>query len=363
MALNFPAKIYQILENESSDIIRWHMNGTAFRIVDHGRFEREIIPKYFRHNQISSVQRQLNLYGFKCISRGEDKGAFFHQKFRRGDWEEVKRITRYSPNKKGGDDKLSEGFPLKVEPATKSLDSVIAAAESMYNQIVQTPSQSTFPVNPAPLVRYPSFTYNNGSHVSSNTSKNSVEFPFLPNPSPNNWYNGVASSPEYPILVPPPGNNADVVQSNEGGVASVLPEVASSSVLLPQVKAHVNAEAVTGGVRKNAVKVVNDVVTIDPYFDFENEFDFLCDAMSEVHDSESTFVASPSVASSMSVVPTSESVKLGEPVCTAEGKPEEASSKAVSAKVTCEIGINTDLSQANVGPLAAELMFMFPRSY
>lgn len=48
MALNFPAKIYQILENESSDIIRWHTNGCAFRIVDHGRFEREIIPKYFR---------------------------------------------------------------------------------------------------------------------------------------------------------------------------------------------------------------------------------------------------------------------------------------------------------------------------
>lgn len=48
MALNFPAKIYQILENESSDVIRWHPNGAAFRIVDHGRFEREIIPKYFR---------------------------------------------------------------------------------------------------------------------------------------------------------------------------------------------------------------------------------------------------------------------------------------------------------------------------
>lgn len=48
MALNFPAKIYQILENESADIVRWHQNGAAFRIVDHGRFEREIIPKYFR---------------------------------------------------------------------------------------------------------------------------------------------------------------------------------------------------------------------------------------------------------------------------------------------------------------------------
>jgi len=100
MALNFPAKIYLILENESSDIIRWQNNGYTFRIVDHGRFEREIIPKYFRHNQISSVQRQLNLYGFKCINRGEDKGAFYHPKFRRGDWESVKKLMRYVPSKK-----------------------------------------------------------------------------------------------------------------------------------------------------------------------------------------------------------------------------------------------------------------------
>ncbi len=48
MSLKFPVKVYQILENESTDIIRWHSNGQTFRILDHVRFEREIIPKYFR---------------------------------------------------------------------------------------------------------------------------------------------------------------------------------------------------------------------------------------------------------------------------------------------------------------------------
>lgn len=46
------------------------------------------------------MQRQLNLYGFKCVNRGEDKGAFYHPSFRHGDWETVKRITRYVPVKK-----------------------------------------------------------------------------------------------------------------------------------------------------------------------------------------------------------------------------------------------------------------------
>lgn len=92
--LHFPAKIYLILENESPDIIAWHPNNRAFRIVDQDRFGREIIPKYFRHNQMSSVQRQLNLYGFRCVSRGEDKGSFYHPKFQRGDWESAKLIRR-----------------------------------------------------------------------------------------------------------------------------------------------------------------------------------------------------------------------------------------------------------------------------
>uniref|UniRef100_A0A7S3H7N4 HSF-type DNA-binding domain-containing protein n=1 Tax=Spumella elongata TaxID=89044 RepID=A0A7S3H7N4_9STRA len=114
---SFPAKIYQILENESPDIIQWNENGVSFRIVDHGRFEREIVPKYFRHNQISSVQRQLNLYGFKCISRGEFKRSFFHPKFRRGDWETVRKLTRYAPVKKNAP---TPGEGMFSSPPTES---------------------------------------------------------------------------------------------------------------------------------------------------------------------------------------------------------------------------------------------------
>ncbi len=47
-SLNFPARIYQILENESPEIIQWNANGLSFRIVDHIRFEAEVIPRYFR---------------------------------------------------------------------------------------------------------------------------------------------------------------------------------------------------------------------------------------------------------------------------------------------------------------------------
>jgi predicted restriction endonuclease len=54
---SFPAKIYQILENESPEIIQWNENGLSFRIVDHGRFEREIVPKYFRREELCIASR------------------------------------------------------------------------------------------------------------------------------------------------------------------------------------------------------------------------------------------------------------------------------------------------------------------
>jgi hypothetical protein len=46
--LNFPARIYQMLESESEDIIQWNTNGLSFRIIDHLRFENELLQKYFK---------------------------------------------------------------------------------------------------------------------------------------------------------------------------------------------------------------------------------------------------------------------------------------------------------------------------
>lgn len=60
----------------------------------------------FTDRKISSVQRQLNVYGFRSISRGEHKRSFYHPLFKRGNWEVVKQMGRYLPankNDKGAD--------------------------------------------------------------------------------------------------------------------------------------------------------------------------------------------------------------------------------------------------------------------
>jgi hypothetical protein len=118
--LHFPAKLYQIIEEENDDIISWNDDGLSFRIIDHFRFERELMPKYFRHRNISSVQRQLNLYGFKCVGRGENKGCFFHPDFKRGKFDIVKQIRRNPRNKKSLRDKSSASYFLLSNKSTKN---------------------------------------------------------------------------------------------------------------------------------------------------------------------------------------------------------------------------------------------------
>ena len=119
----FVRKLYEILENENEEIIRWVPDGSAFKIIDQIRFQQEIIPKYFRRkhpskhyifsshdiideyplqfpdDRLASVQRQLNLYGFKTIVKGDEKGTIFNPLFRRDNPDLIKHIYRVSKPK------------------------------------------------------------------------------------------------------------------------------------------------------------------------------------------------------------------------------------------------------------------------
>ena len=54
---------------------------------------------FFTDRKLSSVQRQLNVYGFRSISRGEHKRSFYHPLFKRGNWDVVRQMQRYVPTK------------------------------------------------------------------------------------------------------------------------------------------------------------------------------------------------------------------------------------------------------------------------
>jgi hypothetical protein len=94
LQVSFPQKLFMLLEKESPEIIGWIPNGKGFRINNIDEFQSSIIPKYFKHTKFTSFQRQLNLYGFRRVTKGEDQGAYFHPKFIYGRSDSVYEIRR-----------------------------------------------------------------------------------------------------------------------------------------------------------------------------------------------------------------------------------------------------------------------------
>ncbi|CAM9395745.1 unnamed protein product, partial [Phaeothamnion confervicola] len=92
----FAQKLFEILSNEDQEVVCWTASGSGFVLKDPRRFSEEVLIKYFRRNIFSSFQRQLNLYGFRKITKGPDAGAYCHPFFHR-DKPEMLYYVRRSP--------------------------------------------------------------------------------------------------------------------------------------------------------------------------------------------------------------------------------------------------------------------------
>nr|XP_033801575.1 heat shock factor protein 3-like [Geotrypetes seraphini] len=113
----FLTKLWTLVEDPSNDdVICWSWNGQNFSILDEQRFAKEIIPKYFKHNNISSFIRQLNMYGFRKVVSLEnglikpEKGSaleFQHPFFKQGKAELLENIKRKVSMVRSDDSKLS----------------------------------------------------------------------------------------------------------------------------------------------------------------------------------------------------------------------------------------------------------------
>jgi HSF-type DNA-binding len=81
----FPLKLYRIIheahKNGQEEIISFCPSGQSFMVHNIDEFAKNIMPKYFTSNRMTSFQRQLHLYGFRRILRGDDKGGFWHESF------------------------------------------------------------------------------------------------------------------------------------------------------------------------------------------------------------------------------------------------------------------------------------------
>ncbi|XP_043546885.1 heat shock factor protein 1 isoform X2 [Chiloscyllium plagiosum] len=100
----FLTKLWTLIEDpDTNDLICWSVSGNSFHVFDQGRFAKEVLPKYFKHNNMASFVRQLNMYGFRKVVNIEQGGLvkpdkddteFQHVYFIRGQEHLLENIKR-----------------------------------------------------------------------------------------------------------------------------------------------------------------------------------------------------------------------------------------------------------------------------
>jgi hypothetical protein len=83
----FPLRLHDMLENVQADgydhVVSWQPHGRCFVVHKPKEFV-ELLPQYFKLSKLASFQRQLNLYGFQRLTRGRDRGGYYHELFLQG---------------------------------------------------------------------------------------------------------------------------------------------------------------------------------------------------------------------------------------------------------------------------------------
>lgn len=115
----FLTKTYQLVDDPSSDdMVSWNEHGDAFVVWRPAEFARDLLPKYFKHNNFSSFIRQLNTYGFRKIV--SDRWEFSNDYFRRGEKLLLREIHRRKISTTTPEPTVTAAIPLAAIPISIS---------------------------------------------------------------------------------------------------------------------------------------------------------------------------------------------------------------------------------------------------
>ncbi|XP_016324776.1 heat shock factor protein 2-like [Sinocyclocheilus anshuiensis] len=133
----FLTKLWTLVEDsDTNEFICWSQEGNSFLVLDEQRFAKEILPKFFKHNNMASFVRQLNMYGFRkvmhidtAIVKQERDGPveFQHPYFKHGQDDLLENIKRKVSNARSEEDKIRQ------EDLSKILTSVQNVHEQQEN--------------------------------------------------------------------------------------------------------------------------------------------------------------------------------------------------------------------------------------
>uniref|UniRef100_A0A8C2YTX3 Heat shock transcription factor 2 n=2 Tax=Chinchilla lanigera TaxID=34839 RepID=A0A8C2YTX3_CHILA len=119
-------------------------NGQSFLVLDEQRFAKEILPKYFKHNNMASFVRQLNMYGFRKvvhidsgIVKQERDGPveFQHPYFKQGQDDLLENIKRKVSSSKPEDNKIRQEDLTKIISSAQKVQIKQETIESRLSEL------------------------------------------------------------------------------------------------------------------------------------------------------------------------------------------------------------------------------------
>ncbi|XP_043075167.1 heat shock factor protein 2 [Puntigrus tetrazona] len=130
----FLTKLWTLVEDsDTNEFICWSQEGNSFLVLDEQRFAKEILPKFFKHNNMASFVRQLNMYGFRKVMhidtgvvKQERDGPveFQHPYFKHGQDDLLENIKR----------KVSNARPEESKIKQEDLSKILTSVQNVHEQ-------------------------------------------------------------------------------------------------------------------------------------------------------------------------------------------------------------------------------------
>ncbi|XP_038824126.1 heat shock factor protein 2-like isoform X2 [Salvelinus namaycush] len=130
----FLTKLWTLVEDsDTNEFICWSQEGNSFLVMDEQRFAKDILPKFFKHNNMASFVRQLNMYGFRKVMhidtgivKQERDGPveFQHHYFKHGQDDLLENIKRKVSNARPNDTKIRQ----------EDLSNILASVQNVHGK-------------------------------------------------------------------------------------------------------------------------------------------------------------------------------------------------------------------------------------
>jgi hypothetical protein len=148
VTIPFPLRLHEMLGTIAADgfdhVVSWQPHGRCIVVHKPKEFV-ELLPTYFKLSKLASFQRQLNLYGFQRLTRGRDRGGYYHELFLQGKVFLAHSIQRIKVNPQysaGGDDQAQSEQSNSMRSQSFVLDKAIVQLPLRLTQPVPKPIES-----------------------------------------------------------------------------------------------------------------------------------------------------------------------------------------------------------------------------